>query len=430
MGDKIIEIQHQIRNNANSLRDYIDELANWEEEVNQIDSKLANKTFPLIEPPPVRGVVKSEEVEKEGKEGKDSQGLYKRDKNNMKDYYKAWDSYDIDKELEKLEDKPKIFQPPKVPAKPKANIIVKGGRAVNSEVDRLKDAGNLEFSSGNYEKALEKYSACLDLEVPKDVQIVLLSNSAECWLRLREFQKALESASAALLVDEKHVKSLLRSAKAKKGLNMFKSAKVDLQFALSVDEKNQVLSQELAKLESKVKSLNDEVINKMVSRGKVPATGLRSVEVLETGKDEEKTEKPLKEQEKTIKEQTEKALGSVSIEMLPLPKNLVELERNWNMLTDANKLSTYLQSIPSDLLKSLFEKGNLESDFLMKVINSVLTNFLDLQTHAFPLIEALTSNKKFGVVSKFLTKKEKEKIKELLSLLGNPSIPVLNGIIY
>ncbi len=66
----------------------------------------------------------------------------------------------------------------------------------------------------------------------------------------------------------------------------------------------------------------------------------------------------------------------------------------------------------------------------MKIINTLLANFIDLQTLALAFIEALTSNKKFGVVSKFLTKKEKEKIKELLSLLGNPSIAALNGIIY
>lgn len=428
MGDKIIEIQHQIRNNANSIRDYMDELSNWESEINQIDSQLANKTFPLLDPPPVRSSVPSATTPAPS-EPAPAQVVYKRDKNNMKDYYKAWDSFDVDQELEKIEEKPQIFQKPAKPANPKSQIVIKGGRTVSSQVDRLKDAGNLEFSSGNYLKATQKYSECLDLDVPNDVKLVLLSNSAECWLRLREFTKALDSALEALKIDGKHVKSLLRCAKAKKALGMYKGAKVDLLAALQLDAANTALKQELGLLEAKVKGLNEEVLVKMVNRGKVQSTGLKSIEVKEIGGVVASESSKKKEDEKVLRGKTEKAIESVSIEKLNLPKNLVELERTWNMLTDVKKLGAYVETIPDELLGNLFLNGNLESDFLMKVVNSLVSGFVDLQTQAGRFLAALASNKKFSVVSKFLTRKEKDKIRELHSLLGKPQIAALSGII-
>lgn len=413
MGDKIIEIQHQIKNNASSVRDFLDGLSNWEEEINQIDAQLANKTFPLLEPPPVR--VSTEDKNPEP-------AVYKRDKNNMKDYYKAWDSYDVDKELENLEEQPPIYKAPRVPAKANSKITVKGGRSVNSEVDRLKDAGNLEFASKNYQKATEKYIACLDLEVPNDIQIILYSNLAECWLRLKENNKALESASTALNIDPKHIKSLLRRAKAKKALGSYKSARADLEFALQIDEKNTILKQELLKLNKKVEALVSELKEKMVNRGKIPVTGLASVQVQEIGIEVQEAKKDSKKEEISIKAQTEKAIESVAIEKLPIPKNLAEFERNWAMLTDIKKLRFYLESIPEDTIRSIFEKSSLESDSVMRIVNTLLNHFSELQILAPSIVQAIVSNKKFSVVAKFLTKKEKEKIKELLGLLGTPDL--------
>lgn len=48
----------------------------------------------------------------------------KRDANTVEDYYRAWDNYNVDKELERLEDKPKETKPEhpmKEKEKPKPN---------------------------------------------------------------------------------------------------------------------------------------------------------------------------------------------------------------------------------------------------------------------------------------------------------------------
>lgn len=73
-----------------------------------------------------------------------------RDKNTVQDYYKAWDQYDVDKELEKLEEEETAKFRPYNPyedsknnrrAKPKAGLVVKGNRNVNMVKDptSLKD---------------------------------------------------------------------------------------------------------------------------------------------------------------------------------------------------------------------------------------------------------------------------------------------------
>lgn len=74
----------------------------------------------------------------------------------MQDYYKAWDSFDVDAELEKLEQdtpQPPQFQKPeaKPAALPRSKIVVRGGRSTSSELDRLKDQGRLHFIAHEYE---------------------------------------------------------------------------------------------------------------------------------------------------------------------------------------------------------------------------------------------------------------------------------------
>ena len=409
MGDKLIEIQHQIRNNATNIREYIDDLSSWEAEMNHLDNSLTQKTYPLAEPPPIRSKV--EEIKKDQQET-----VLKRDKAKMQDYYKAWDKYNVDSELEKLEDTPPTFQTPKTIAKPQSKVVVRGGRAVNSEIDRLKDQGNLEFTSKEYAKALEKYQECLTKSVPNDIKIILHSNSAECYLRLKNGEKALEEAENALGIDSKHVKSLLRRAKAKKILGKYKSSQSDLEECLSLDPKNAAVLTEKVKLSKKRAALLEEAKAKMVNKSRVPPTDLINIQVLEINS--------LKPEEKKdaidLKEQTSRAIDSISVEKLPIPKNLVEFERNWVMLSDIKKLKTYLDSIPNEHITTIIQKGNIETDFVMRIINTFLQNFTHFQDIAQNYLFAIVSSKKISVLAKFLTKKEKNNIQELLGLLGNP----------
>ena len=414
MGDKVVEIQNQIRNNATNIRDYMSDLSSWEAEMNSLDASLSSKTYPLSEPPPVRSSTTTDE----SKSSQDT--VLKRDKTKMKDYYKAWDNFDIDSELTKLEEPGPLFQLPKVPANPQTKMLVKGGRAVNSEIDRLKDQGNLEFASKDYCKALEKYQECLVKEVPNDIKIILHSNSAECYLRLKSAEQALEQAEKALRIDAKHVKSLLRRAKAKKMLGKFRNARSDLDECLVLDPNNAAVKLEKVKLEKKRVALLEEAKAKMANKARPSPDGMVSVPVAEVNapKIEEKKEEVVARENK---EQVSKAIESISVDMLSVPKNIVEFERNWVMLGDVKKLKSYLGTIDIEYVNAIFQKGNIESDFIMRIVNTFLQHFTEFQEIALGYMNAIVSLKKIAILAKFLTKKEKENIQELLRLLGNPA---------
>lgn len=90
--DKTIGIQHRIRNNAQSIRDYLEDLGKWEDDISQLDTSLSSKKFeftPKTEtvPPPRAEVLPEPHLT-------DKKTL-PRDGTSIKDYYKSWDKFDV-----------------------------------------------------------------------------------------------------------------------------------------------------------------------------------------------------------------------------------------------------------------------------------------------------------------------------------------------
>ncbi|KAG7374445.1 hypothetical protein IV203_013540 [Nitzschia inconspicua] len=107
----------------------------------------------------------------------------------------------------------------------------RGGRAIELEYNEMdkamtfKEKARRDFQRGQYNSALENYQKAeeiigghakgLYLVANQRGELVkILSNQAECCLRLNKFDVALIKASSALQLDGKHIKSLLRRAKA------------------------------------------------------------------------------------------------------------------------------------------------------------------------------------------------------------------------
>ena len=115
---------------------------------------------------------------------------------------------------------------------------------VYESVMQAKGAGNTAFGSGDYAGAIARYGEALTLYGDKkgagaqrDEKVKILSNRAECHLRLREWGRAEADASAAIELEPMHSKSVLRRAKAYMGfrgapdeeLRKLGLAKADLQ---------------------------------------------------------------------------------------------------------------------------------------------------------------------------------------------------------
>lgn len=127
--------------------------------------------------------------------------------------------------------------------------------AVNRMLE-FKAKGNQAFASKDYEKAIEFYENALhNMNFPRAMFIApeeqmsevvtILSNKAECELRLHRHYDTCHSATDALLLDGGHEKSRIRRAKAElvlgkqegtgKSVGIFVQANVDLEDVLRND---------------------------------------------------------------------------------------------------------------------------------------------------------------------------------------------------
>jgi len=93
------------------------------------------------------------------------------------------------------------------------------------QILQAKRRGNDMFRKGNYERALEIYGRTHDMDrhfhlglflagEQRAEKVNILSNEAECYLRLRKYTQAEMKATDALTLDKRHEKSLVRRAKA------------------------------------------------------------------------------------------------------------------------------------------------------------------------------------------------------------------------
>jgi len=275
--DRSIELQHHIKQQAESIRDYSDDLARWEEQIAVKDGSIA-KGARAPDLPPVRGRAEPSQTNREDSRVREAgkETVLKRDTTNMQTYYKAWDRFDPDGYLEELDKqqspqtvKPQL-QAPAQAAPARSKLVVKGGRSIgSSELDRLKDQGTLLFTAHDYPKALDCYQQCLALNPDHSGKVVLHSNSAQCLIYMREYARAEEEATRALELESRHVKSLVRRAVAGRSLDRFRRAlegifPVDLELARTADPGNAQLGVEIAKThkmrERKVAELKEAMV--------------------------------------------------------------------------------------------------------------------------------------------------------------------------
>jgi tetratricopeptide (TPR) repeat protein len=105
----------------------------------------------------------------------------------------------------------------------------RGGKAIKISNDAFRsvvserERGNRCFQRDQYNSALESYLKSESLVgipgiylIPdqRDELVKILSNQAECYLRMMKYEEARDAANDALLLDKKHLKSILRRAKA------------------------------------------------------------------------------------------------------------------------------------------------------------------------------------------------------------------------
>ncbi|KAF4687359.1 hypothetical protein FOZ63_033840, partial [Perkinsus olseni] len=226
----------------------------WERELKSVDKETRERSEQAPSDPgiggkayPIREVVacdqqrqepvKHESAAMEEADGK-ARNPYARDMTAMKDYYRAWDRFDVDAACDAVDvtgaKQDEGFVPPVAflnidqdLSPERVESMSAAERAAECEAEKIK--GNESFTSGELDEAELHYSRALRLR--SDISAIW-SNRALVRLKLRRPQEGLEDAQRAIALDSKNVKAFHRRGKARAELGYLEEAVKDFQIAL------------------------------------------------------------------------------------------------------------------------------------------------------------------------------------------------------
>lgn len=271
-----VEIQKQIRDNATSVNEYMKDLYDWTEDMNALEQKRKGgaKKAKFVPPPrgqvelPTKETAKATKGAKKEEGPKETNSNMKRDKTNMKEYYKNWDRYDPEAECAKLEDptKPRVPNPERFEklsqSRPNMRIKVRTGQRKEAVLDvamALKKEANEYFSQGRYAEAVEFYgkalvyaepladptSAAADEQAAREgrednpadpaaieLAVVLFTNRGLAHFRKAEYLASARDCDRALELDASSLKARFRRGSAYAKLKKWQQAEEDLRAAV------------------------------------------------------------------------------------------------------------------------------------------------------------------------------------------------------
>uniref|UniRef100_A0A8C1P4M1 RNA polymerase II-associated protein 3 n=1 Tax=Cyprinus carpio TaxID=7962 RepID=A0A8C1P4M1_CYPCA len=241
-GNKAVELQIQMRQNAEDLQNFMKELNNWEEEVKKKDQQL--RTGNISEPPKTLPPVRNKDYKKTKKSVKhqtNGDGGLKEQKETqrIKSYdYQAWDKFDVDKTLEAMDAEESPVH---------SNESDSEGLQVDRDVALTeKEKGNEFFRDGRYDSAIECYTRGMDAD---PYNPVLPTNRAACFFRLKKFGVAESDCNLAIALDAKYVKAYARRAAARAALKKHQEALEDYEMVLQLDPGSSEARTEIQKLQ-------------------------------------------------------------------------------------------------------------------------------------------------------------------------------------
>ena len=158
-----------------------------------------------------------------------------RHRKHAYEYFSEWDRYDVDGELERLEDAPDAAPeaakeeeglPPGFTA-----AEVKKLPAVEIERRALneKAKGNEQYKAGEYRLAIQSYTHSLRLQ---QNNAIVYANRGMCYLKLKQYRQALADCTAAVQIDDGYTKAYLRRGITHRRLNQTSQAIKDLDIVL------------------------------------------------------------------------------------------------------------------------------------------------------------------------------------------------------
>ncbi|ELU18522.1 hypothetical protein CAPTEDRAFT_219848 [Capitella teleta] len=231
-----------------------------------------------------------------------------------------------------------------------------------------KTAGNALVQKGQYQKAVECYSVCVEC-CPENP--VAFSNRALCYLRLNQPDMVIDDCNKALSLDFGNVKALFRRAQAYRMMGKHEECAIDLQTLLKIDPSNAAAKKELSlvekdKLEKKL--LHEREITQRLAEEQQQRQRMHIQEVEGSSSDEEDSRK-----QKPSKPTCTR--NAAPCQKAPTLQKCTPYEflHAWASLkccqTAEPYLSLILQLTPKEFPKVLSNK--LEGDMMLNIVRSM-----------------------------------------------------------
>jgi len=88
-----------------------------------------------------------------------------------------------------------------------------------------------------YDKAIDCYDRCFDKIDDSDhnLKTIVLSNKAQCYIKLKKYSKAYDQADLAIKFDPNHLKSIQRRGTAAYYTQKYRQARKDFMHSLTLE---------------------------------------------------------------------------------------------------------------------------------------------------------------------------------------------------
>ncbi|XP_029870962.1 RNA polymerase II-associated protein 3 isoform X2 [Aquila chrysaetos chrysaetos] len=246
--NKAIELQLQMKQNAEELQDFMRELESWEKDIKEVDSELRKQSgVPEENLPPIRN--RAFKKKKKSKSKVPSKITTEENKKNkIKSYdYEAWGKLDVDKILEELDKEDSTHDS----VSPESDSEEDGIRIDAEKALAEKEKGNNYFKQGNFDEAIKCYTRGMHSD---PYNPVLPTNRASAFYRMKKYSVAESDCNLALALDKNYTKAYARRGAARFALKNLQGAKEDYEKVLELDANNFEAKSELKKIDQALSS--------------------------------------------------------------------------------------------------------------------------------------------------------------------------------
>ena len=311
------------------------------------------------------------------------------------------------------------------------------------EENKLK--GNEFVKENNFEKAIEFYTNCIEID---NVNPVAYLNRSLCFIKCNKADLALKDSNFVLKKDSKNVKALFRRAMSYKMKLNYDLACEDLTMLINLENNNQIAIQELEELKrlknasSKSKNLKEAPIPSSSNKKIVVLDEDMSVSEKKTENKEIKKNRDGNQMEKEVKEapkitEIPSTIPTVRKTSFGKITNAYEFLQFWNSIKpqDINSFAHLLVNVQAtDLPKFIGSKlDDAMLATLIKAIEEIIQNkeflhYINGENNPVAYLKFLAKSQRFNVIKLFLNQEQKNRIIKMLSILKDIKNDDINSI--